>query len=228
MRGLAAIMTSRAFAVLGVCILVAACGAGSAPSGSAPPGSASAGSATPIHTTAASGTLTPTTAPSTIGSLKHDSPELEAMLPAVVVRRSLYKWSVRGANFFGLTSPLTPEDLESIEADLATEGLQLDDVAQAVAGRSAPSDPPYFVTAYRFGDVQAEALPRGLGVDSPEAGAWSQATVGGKLVFVGTQAMLDQTEHVRGRPYVYDSANTRFLLATDDEAWAADALSQLP
>lgn len=228
MRRLAEILAARAFAILGACILVAACGGGSAPAGSAPAGSVPAGSATPMQTAAATGTPTPTTAPSPIGSLKHDSPELEAILPAVVARRSLYKWSVRGANFFGLTSPLTPDDLKSIEADLATEGLQLDDVAQAVAGRSKPTDPPYFVTAYRFGDVQAEALPRGLGVDNPDAGAWSQVTVGGKLVFVGTQAMLDQTEHVRGRPYVYDSANTRFLLATDDDAWAADALSQLP
>ncbi len=228
MQSTAAILATRAFALLGVCILAAACAAGPAPRGSGPAGSALAGTATPISTAAAIGNLTPTTAPSTVGSLKHDSPELEAMLPAVVVRRSLYKWSVRGANFFALTSPLTPEDLKSIEDDLAIEGLQLDDVAQAVAGRSAPTDPPYFVTAYRFGDIQAKALPRGLGVDNPEAGAWSQSTVGGKLVFVGTQAMFDQTEHVRGRPYVYDSANTRFLLATEDEAWAADALSQLP
>jgi hypothetical protein len=171
-------LASRAFALLGLSILVAACSGGPAPAGSAPGGSARVGSATPISSAATTGTPTATTAPSALGSLKHDSPELEALLPAIVARRSLYKWSVRGANFFGLTSPLTPEDLKSIEAGLATEGLALDDVAQAVAGRSVFADPPYFVTAYRFGNVQAEALPRGLGVDNPDAGAWSQPRSG--------------------------------------------------
>jgi hypothetical protein len=40
--------------------------------------------------------------------------------------------------------------------------------------------------------------------------------------------MVDQTEHLRGWPHVYDSGTVHFRVVTDEEAWAADAIRQLP
>ena len=177
-------------------------------------------------------TDTPATAAATDpfpGGFPHQLPDLEAILPTVVAGRTMAKWSVRGADFFGLHGPLTADELKGIEADLASEGLVLDDVGLAIAGRSdVDVDPPYFVNAYRFAGFPADGLPRELGIDNPDPGAWTEATVGGKPVLVGTEAMLDQTGHLLGRPYLYNSGDIRFVVATNDEAWAADALGQLP
>ena len=53
-------------------------------------------------------------------------------------------------------------------------------------------------------------------------------TIGGKEVFVGSPAMLRQSEHQRGTPYLYQTDDTMFLIITDDEAWAREALAALP
>jgi len=180
---------------------------------------------------AASGTASPSPPPTLEPSagFKHEWVELEWLLPATVAGRPLIRWSVRGADYYGMSESLTADELLSIQTHLVSLGLTLDDVGAAIGGRSDVAlDPPYFVNAYRFGSLPASELPRGLGIDHPEAGAWKEARVGGKAVLVGSEAMFDQGEHVRGRPYVYNSGSTRFLVATDHEAWAADALRQLP
>ena len=40
--------------------------------------------------------------------------------------------------------------------------------------------------------------------------------------------MLDQNEHQRGLPYLYDAGEVRYIIITDSESWATDALRQLP
>ena len=40
--------------------------------------------------------------------------------------------------------------------------------------------------------------------------------------------MLDQTEHIRGRPYLYQTDDAMYLVVTDDDKWALEAIKQLP
>ena len=40
--------------------------------------------------------------------------------------------------------------------------------------------------------------------------------------------MVDQDVHQRGRPYFYETEDYLFLVLTDDDAWATDAIGQLP
>jgi hypothetical protein len=57
-----------------------------------------------------------------------------------------------------------------------------------------------------------------------------ERVVGGKAVWVGSTDLLVQNEHQRGRPYMYGSEalDTSFLVITDDEQWAEEALGLLP
>lgn len=165
----------------------------------------------------------------------HDAPDLEAMLPREVAGRRLATWSVIGLDYLGggpEGSPALPllsmADRDAFEEMATSLGLVVDDWAMAVGGRSdVEGDPPYFVFAHRIKSVPAVWLEPGHTVDYPDAGTWSQLTLGGRTVRVGTEAMLPQTQHVRGRPYVYDVGDVRFTIVTEDEAWATDALSGL-
>jgi hypothetical protein len=53
-------------------------------------------------------------------------------------------------------------------------------------------------------------------------------TVGGREVYVNRTDVVPQNEHQRGRFYWYTTATHEYLVLTEDEAWAADAFSQLP
>lgn len=165
----------------------------------------------------------------------HDDIELEALLPAIVSGRPLTQESYRGTDLFKDLFALTDADVAGVEAELANQRLTIDDVSLAVDGRSQPSDPPYFVDALHFRGIQADQLqarlglePGALSLDHPAAGSFSKVTVGGKQVLRGTIAMIDQTSHARGIPYVYHAGEVQFVVVTDDPAWAADALRQLP
>jgi hypothetical protein len=46
-------------------------------------------------------------------------------------------------------------------------------------------------------------------------------------VLVGETVAMDQTEHTRGRPYVWNSPTVLYLIVTDDEAWASEVLRAL-
>ncbi len=158
-------------------------------------------------------------------SRPHDVPDLEAVLPGNVGGRELARWSARGQSLLAF---LTDQDVAAIGHALAPKGLTIDDFVLAAAGRmNVASDPPHIVVAYRAGTIPAVELPRRLGIDHPEAGAWTDRTIGGKLVHVGTDRMLVQDEHQRGVPYVYNAGPVRVVVVTDDEAWAADALRRL-
>jgi hypothetical protein len=69
--------------------------------------------------------------------------------------------------------------------------------------------------------------PSTMGVDHADAAAFHDVVIEGKHVLVGEAAAIDQSEHMRGRPYVWDSPTTHYLIVTDDAAWAAEVLRSL-
>jgi hypothetical protein len=48
------------------------------------------------------------------------------------------------------------------------------------------------------------------------------------MAFVGTPDMVTQSEHQRGRPWLYQTSSTMFVVITEDDALAEEAISQLP
>ena len=160
-------------------------------------------------------------------SYPHQDPALESVLPDSVAGRHLTRWSLRGRcwpEFVGF-------DPDTIG------GVALNDLAYAITGRSADRDPPYFVHVTRHltdPDADALALSLLLGVagfsdlESLRPEDFGAASIGGKDVQVGTLAMVPQDAHQRGRPYIYETDDYSFLVITDDEQWAGDAISQLP
>jgi hypothetical protein len=114
-------------------------------------------------------------------------------------------------------------------------------LAYGVAGRSnTKTDPPYFV----FGAARPQTEEQiavalfmmfaGARFHTPNPAkaadltAYQEKSIAGKQVYVGTVAMLAQDEHQRGRPYLYQTDAYMFLMITDDDSWAADAIGQLP
>lgn len=117
--------------------------------------------------------------------------------------------------------------------------IDVTNLAYGVAGRSdTETDPPFFVygaTRPLAEDEIALALYLlfgGAGFHDPATASdlsrYTDQTIEGKQVYVGTADMLDQSEHQRGRPYLYQTDDYMFLLVTDDDAWATDAIRQLP
>jgi hypothetical protein len=137
------------------------------------------------------------------------------------------RWSVIGRDYFAYVGADTAA-IDAAESDLTAAGLSIEDVGWAVDGRSSESDPPYFVFALRFAGSDASTLTTDAALDHPEAGEFTTESLGGKTVKRGTIAMIDQTAHVHGLPYLCDSGDVRYIVVTDDPAWAADALRQLP
>jgi hypothetical protein len=168
-------------------------------------------------------------------ALSHEAPEVEALLPASVAGRPLAAWSVRGESAFRLWG-MTPDEVQAASETLASEGIELDDVVQATAGRSdTGTDPPYFVLAFHIPEAARDLLG-GYAIRSAgftrDTQKWQlvDRLVGDRRVSVGPTDLLVQNEHQRGRPYLYGSTalDTSFIVITDDDAWAAEAISQLP
>jgi hypothetical protein len=173
----------------------------------------------------------------------HDVPDLERILPASVAGRRLAIWSVDGPCWLGMATLGSGLDAKSLLGkfdSLSSEPpINLSDLGYAIAGRSdTTADPPYFVYAAKRPDAgNAIALTLvlmfgGASFHEPlvasDLGLYTEQTISGKDVFVGTPAMLDQTVHQRGQPYLYQTDTDLFLVITDDDVWAADALRQLP
>ena len=55
-----------------------------------------------------------------------------------------------------------------------------------------------------------------------------QKTIAAKQVYVGTLDMLTQDTHQRGRPFLYQNDQYMFVVVTDDDEWAADAIASSP
>ena len=173
----------------------------------------------------------------------HQVPELEALLPPSIAGRPLSRWSVRGRCWLELTISRPPADLDAFVAGFETPNdqhkIDLTNLTYGVAGRSDTSkDPPYFV----FGaarpqdrDETSVAVALLFGGSSfnditaaDDLANYQEQTIAGKQVYVGSADMLAQTEHQRGRPFLYQNDDYMFLVITNDDAWAADAIRQLP
>ena len=159
----------------------------------------------------------------------HQDPELEAMLPCVVGGRTLVRWSVRGVDYFRMSGPIGDADLAAIDEELVGMGLTLDDVSVAFAGRAdIEGNPPWGAQAVRFRGIPAADLPLGMSTAYPEAGTFTPTTLAGRSVHRGTPEMVIQDEHLRGQPYVILVGDVHVTVTTEDEAWAAEAIDQVP
>lgn len=172
----------------------------------------------------------------------HQAPEIESVLPASVAGRELTRWSVRGQCWLELTVD-TPAHIDEVVAPFTTPSnpnpIDKTQLVYGVAGRSdTKNDPPFFVFAAvrpMIDDEVGLALFLLFGGASfyDVAGAadlthYEEESIGGKQVYVGALDMLGQDTHQRGRPFLYQNDEYMFLVITDDDAWAADAISQLP
>jgi hypothetical protein len=173
--------------------------------------------------------------------MPHQAREIEALLPTTVAGRKLTVWSVRGRCWLimaGIPSTVIDELLASVD-QAADPPFDLDHLTHGIAGRSdTKNDPPYFVFAaartYNADEIDIATFLMFGGAMFKGASAalnlalYDEQTIAGHDVWVGTEDMLEQSTHQRGRPYLYQTETTMFLVITDDEAWAADAIRQLP
>jgi hypothetical protein len=163
----------------------------------------------------------------------HDAPDLEGFLPKTVKGRELAIWSVRGEAVLRLWN-LSPDLIARTSHDLEALGVRLGDLAQATAGRSdTHRDPPSLVFVFRIPPTGADLLGgyamRAAGFTREmRTGDLVEQVIGGKHVSVGPVALIRQDRHERGRPYVYQPRDLVVVVVSDDEAWAADAIGQLP
>jgi hypothetical protein len=158
----------------------------------------------------------------------HAASELEASLPTNIAGRTLAIESFHGALMVTCLNGGTATDVAHLSAALAADGLSLDDISVAVAGRSdVENDPPYFIFAYHVAGHPGSEWPSTVGIDYPDAAGFREADIEGKHVLVGDTAAIDQSEHLRGRPYLWNSSTVHYLIVTDDEAWAGEVLRAL-
>lgn len=158
----------------------------------------------------------------------HEAVDVEALLPAVVGSQQLIRWSADGRSYFEIVRSADPRNLSAIRGLLASRGQGRDDIIYAHAGRATLADAPFYVGAFRFRGVQASTMPLGFAIAPAPSNRWKMTNLSGRLVHVGTTEMVLQDQHVRGRPYVYNVGDIRFIVITDSEAWAADAVRQFP
>jgi hypothetical protein len=233
---------------LALVAITAACGAAPGPSASTASVAAPSGPAK----THGTGSGSPTIPAASVAAdcifpvslvAQHQAPGLEALLPARVGGRDLFTWSVRGRCWLEMAYGGTPTNIDAlladVDADDPSQKFDVTHLAMAVAGRSdTKADPPYFVFGMERGDSDEEimfglgVLLGGAGYLDPVGGSelsrYQEETISGKQVYVGETAMLRQDEHRRGRPYLYQTDDELFVVITDDDAWAAEALAQLP
>jgi hypothetical protein len=176
------------------------------------------------------------------GGLPHQDPELEAVMPAQVSGRPLYAWSVRGRCWAGSLlrdDPAAGQKLAELERIADEFGIDVENASYAFAGRAdVEHDPPYAIHAVRLPfnyderDLAMGLFRNSIGfIESRRAvnlGLYRDEVVGGRAVRVGGEWMMEQDEHQRGRPYLVETGDYVFVIVTDDEAWAADAIAQLP
>ena len=165
------------------------------------------------------------------------------MLPATVAGRRLAKWSLRGRCWAEVVIGDRPAAIDEFMAPFETSNdpdrTALANLTYGVAGRSnTKTDPPFFVfvaarpqtedqitvaLVLMFAGAAFHDVPRAIDLT-----AYEERTIAGKNVYVGTEEMLDQGEHQRGRPYLYQTDTDVFMVVTGDNSWAADAIGQLP
>jgi hypothetical protein len=230
-------------AAVGFLLVVGAC---SAPGGLASASSAAetiAPSVAPSAIAPPRATAAPTASPAASSAIdlpdleaRHGAADLEGLLPLRVSDRDMAIWSMAGRDWieFGMADRAA-EFITMCE----TEGVDVSEFRMAIAGRrDVARDPPYFAFVfYKPVDPVANELllwvaGGATGFKDPtwyaDASVFRERPLGGKDVLVGDEAMLKQDEHQRGRPFLYETDDFLFVVITDDESWAADALEQLP
>ncbi|HET9522365.1 MAG TPA: hypothetical protein VFO73_15055 [Candidatus Limnocylindrales bacterium] len=184
--------------------------------------------ATPSPTASPTAGIGESDVPSSCLPLPHEAPDLEALMPATIAGRPLARESFRGALMMTCVMRGSDADVADFADALAADGMELDDISLAIAGRSdVENDPPYLIFAYRMAGHPGMDWPSTIGLEHPAAAAFEEAVLEDKHVLVGKAAAVDQSVHVRGRPYVWDSPTVHYLIVTDDEDWAREALRAL-
>jgi hypothetical protein len=220
-------------ACVAAALALTACAAGT-PQGS--PTTSAGGS--PTTSEAASATANPSGPFGACGDPNehpHDLPSLEAVLPVKIANRDMLRWSAAGWCLVGLSLP--EPYLTQFKGAIESEHFDVAALQYAIEGRSFLDDPPFFVHVVprsadqETSDLRLFFLERSIGVldmQTFDLNALSSMTVRGKSVLVGPAGLLQQDDHQRGGLYWYESADYTFAVVTDDPAWAADALRQLP
>jgi hypothetical protein len=175
--------------------------------------------------------------------LPHEAPELEAVLPDSVQGRPIATWSMADISWPAFAAGESPEVVRKmINEDVAATGgepVDFENLALAIGGRSNPDeDPPYFVWAAKRPIAEAEIelttvmMFGAAGFTRPFAAGnldlYDVRVIGGKTVHVGSADMVDQNDHQRGIPYLYENDDYMFLVLSEDPAWAEEALAGLP
>jgi hypothetical protein len=176
-------------------------------------------------------------------TLLHQAPDFEALLPASVADRPLAKWSVRGRCWLKLATGRSASEIDELLAEFETaedpRPVDVSGLTYAVAGRSdTKADPPYFVFAAERAKTDKEIglalLLMFAGADflapvtAGDLRAYEERTIADKQIYVGTVEMLGQGEHQRGRPFLYQNDDYMFMIISADDAWATEAIAQLP
>lgn len=175
--------------------------------------------------------------------LPHEAPDLEAVLPRSIQGRPIARWSMAGASWPAFASDQPRDEAERLinEDAIANGGnpVDFDNLALAIGGRTdTATDPPYFVWVAKRPLAEEEIeltmllMFSGAGFIDPFSAAdldrYDKRAVAGKAVSVGTAGMVAQNEHQRGRPYLYQTDDYLFIVVTEDDAWAEEALAALP
>ena len=227
--------TMMGFVVLAIGLVLAACGNTSGGASPATNGEASvavASGSTPPPTPEPNASSEPSGVESNLPAAcfppPHEAPDLEAALPTMLAGRPVAIESYHGALMVTCVRGGTTADVAEFADALVAEGLSLDDVSVAVLGRAdVQNDPPYFILAYQLTGHPGNEWPPTTGIDNPDVAGFREANIEGKQVLVGETAGVDQTEHAHGRPYVWNSPTVHYLVVTDDESWAIEALRAL-
>lgn len=192
------------------------------------------------------GTLTPSVPPRSAAStpdlgkcpssvLSHQAGALEALLPKRLAGRDLTTWSVSGWCWLGMG--VDEQGLAEIAKLVEDGSIDVSQLQVAVAGRpDTLSDPPYFVVAAARPSAADEAeaavffLLDGAGFKDPfvDLADYQPREVDGRTYFAGTPDMILQSEHQRGRPFLYQVDSVLFVIITDDDAWAEETIRGLP
>ena len=239
-------------ATLVLALTLVGCGAATTVSSGVPPGATQPGT---IATASSDPTPQPSTAatPSAAAqiddcdtsnvTLLHQAPGFEALLPTSVADRPLAKWSVEGRCWLKVATGRSASEIDELLAGFKTaedpRPIDESSLIYAVAGRSdTKSDPPYFAFAAERAKTDKEIglalllMFAGADFHTPatagDLSTYEERTIAGKQVYVGTVEMLGQSEHQRGRPYLYQNDASMFMVISDDEAWATEAIAQLP
>jgi hypothetical protein len=172
------------------------------------------------------------------GVFPHDAPDLEALLPTTIAGREMIPWSVAGWCWLHLGWQATDAEWAAEVQMIEELAIDVEDLQLTVLGRSSDEDPPYFVWAVSLPtdetttNIAVQLLMQSIGVVDPAAytdeANFHPVTIAGKSVLVGRPELLVQDSHQRGKPFEYGTDENLFVIQTDDDAWAEDALGQLP